>query len=87
MKTIKELAEEYIELQRKEDEYLNVPDVEVMSVEDCEIYWRYTFAEIAKIQRDADIEKAVEWLKNTFEGGGYVQDWQIEEFVKVMKGE
>ena len=35
-------------------------------------------------QRQIDIEKAVNWLKNTFEGGGYVQDYQIEEFKKAM---
>lgn len=33
------------------------------------------------------IGKASEWLKNNFEGGNYVQDWQIEEFVKAMNGE
>lgn len=37
-------------------------------------------------QREIDIEKACKWLLTEFEGGGYVQDWQIEEFRKAMEG-
>lgn len=36
-------------------------------------------------QRRIDIDMACEWLKNTFEGGGYAQDWQITEFRKAME--
>ena len=44
----------------------------------------YIIRELKK-QRQIDIDKACEWLKNTFEGGGYVQDWQITEFRKAME--
>lgn len=86
MKTIKELAEDYIELQRKDDEYLNVPDVEVMSVEDCEDWWKAIFVEIAEMQRDADIEKAWQWMRKRIKLIGSEMELH-SEFVKAMKGE
>lgn len=82
MKTIKELAEDYIELQRKDDEYLNVPNVEVMSVEDCEDWWKAVFVEIAEMQREADIEKA--WRIYNMPVCG---SWTKESFTKAMEGE
>lgn len=33
------------------------------------------------------IDKACEWLKNVFEGGGYFQEWQLEDFRKAMEEE
>ena len=36
-------------------------------------------------QKAIDIEQACEWLKEVFEGGGYVQDWQIDEFLTFME--
>lgn len=31
------------------------------------------------------VENACEWLKEVFEGGGYVQDWQIDDFRTFME--
>ena len=66
MNKIEERAKEYVESLRKDDEYLHVPDVEVMSVEECEDFWMDTFIEISKIQREADINDAVSLAAEIF---------------------
>lgn len=77
MKTIEERAKKYTK-----KNFVRI--AEEMSIEEG---MKTIFIESAKEQREIDIERACEYLLNTFEGGGYVQDYQIDEFRRAMKGE
>ena len=46
---------------------------------------RVAYIQGATEQKTIDIYKACKWLKEVFEGGGYVQDWQIDDFRKTME--